>query len=120
MPTYEYRCAACAHEFEQYQSITARPLRKCPACGARALQRLIGAGGGIIFRGSGFHQTDYRSDSYKKAAEAESKPVSPPSDVKDAAGKPSDAKKAASDEKRAAPASEGKRRGKKPPPPPTT
>ena len=71
MPTYEYQCGACQHRFEQFQSITANPLRKCPACGKRALQRLLGAGGGILFRGSGFHQTDYRSESYKKAAEAE-------------------------------------------------
>jgi putative FmdB family regulatory protein len=120
MPTYEYRCAACAHEFEQYQSITVRPLRKCPACGARALQRLIGAGGGIIFKGSGFHQTDYRSESYRKAAEADHKPASPPSDSKDGGAKPSDAKKAASGEKKAAPTSEGKKRGKKSPPSPTT
>jgi len=71
MPTYEYRCNVCGHELEQYQSITAEPLRKCPACGRQTLRRLIGAGGGIIFKGSGFYQTDYRSDSYKKAAAAE-------------------------------------------------
>jgi putative FmdB family regulatory protein len=71
MPTYEYACEDCGHEFEQFQSITARPLRKCPVCGARKLRRLIGSGGGVIFKGSGFYQTDYRSESYKKAAEAE-------------------------------------------------
>ena len=71
MPTYEYRCDACGHQFEQYQSITAAPLRTCPACNKRAVQRLLGTGGGIIFKGSGFHQTDYRSESYKKAASAE-------------------------------------------------
>jgi putative FmdB family regulatory protein len=71
MPTYEYRCEACGHQFEQYQSITATPLRKCPACGQRSVQRLLGTGGGIIFKGSGFYQTDYRSESYKKAADAE-------------------------------------------------
>jgi putative FmdB family regulatory protein len=71
MPTYEYACDSCGHEFEQSQSITARPLKKCPICGKRSLQRLIGAGGGVIFKGSGFYQTDYRSESYKKAAEAE-------------------------------------------------
>ena len=73
MPTYDYCCDSCGHGFEQYQAITASPLRKCPACGARALQRLLGTGGGIIFKGSGFYQTDYRSDSYKKAAEADKK-----------------------------------------------
>ncbi len=71
MPTYEYRCAACNHEFEEFQSIKAEPLKKCPVCGKLKLQRLLGTGGGIIFRGSGFYQTDYRSDSYRRAAEAE-------------------------------------------------
>ena len=71
MPTYEYACDKCGHQFEEFQSITAKPLRKCPECGQRALQRLIGTGGGVIFKGSGFYQTDYRSDSYKKAAKAE-------------------------------------------------
>jgi len=69
MPTYEYACDSCGHEFEEFQSITAKPLRKCPACKTPALRRLIGTGAGIIFKGSGFYQTDYRSDSYKKAAE---------------------------------------------------
>jgi putative FmdB family regulatory protein len=73
MPTYEYRCAACEHEFEAYQSITAKALKKCPACSKPKLQRLIGTGGGIIFKGDGFYQTDYRSESYRKAAEAEKK-----------------------------------------------
>lgn len=73
MPTYEYACTACGYEFEQFQLISAKPLTKCPQCGQRTLQRLIGSGGGIIFKGSGFYQTDYRSESYKKAAEAESK-----------------------------------------------
>ncbi len=75
MPTYEYRCEACGHQFEQYQSITAAPLRKCPACRKVALQRLLGAGSGIIFKGSGFYATDYRSDSYRSAAKAEKKAV---------------------------------------------
>ncbi len=73
MPTYEYRCTACEHTFEQFQSITAEPLRTCPQCGKRRLERLLGAGGGIIFKGSGFYITDYRSEAYKKAAEAEKK-----------------------------------------------
>lgn len=75
MPTYDYRCDSCGHEFEHFQSIKARPLRTCPACKRAALQRLIGVGGGILFRGTGFYQTDYRSEAYKKAAEAESKPA---------------------------------------------
>jgi putative FmdB family regulatory protein len=73
MPTYDYICENCEYEFEQFQSITARPIRKCPKCGKVRLQRLIGAGAGIIFKGSGFYQTDYRSESYKKAAESEKK-----------------------------------------------
>ncbi len=75
MPTYEYECEACGHKFEKFQSITARPLRKCPACEARKLQRLIGVGGGVLFKGPGFYQTDYRSESYRKAAAAD-KPAS--------------------------------------------
>jgi len=71
MPTYNYKCQDCGYEFEQFQSINARPLRKCPRCSKRGLKRLIGAGAGIIFRGSGFYETDYRSESYKKAAESE-------------------------------------------------
>lgn len=69
MPTYEYQCRACGHKFEKFQSITARPLRRCPACGRSRARRLISAGAGILFKGSGFYQTDYRSESYKKAAE---------------------------------------------------
>lgn len=76
MPTYEYACGRCGHQFEEFQSITAAPLRKCPKCAQRSLNRLIGTGAGIIFRGSGFYQTDYRSESYKKAAEAEKKAAS--------------------------------------------
>jgi putative FmdB family regulatory protein len=73
MPTYEYICDSCKHEFEQFQSIKARPVRKCPECGKLSVQRLIGAGAGVIFKGSGFYQTDYRSEGYKKAAESEKK-----------------------------------------------
>jgi len=73
MPTYDYICDKCQHQFEQFQSITAKPLRKCPKCSKAGLQRLIGAGAGIIFKGSGFYQTDYRSESYKKGKEGETK-----------------------------------------------
>ena len=73
MPTYEYICDNCQHHFEKFQSIKARPIRKCPECGKLSVQRLIGAGAGVIFKGSGFYQTDYRSEGYKKAAESEKK-----------------------------------------------
>ena len=71
MPTYEYMCENCGNEFEQFQTIKARPIRRCPKCGKTALKRLIGVGAGVIFRGSGFYQTDYRSESYKKAEKGE-------------------------------------------------
>ena len=71
MPTYEYECPDCGHHFERFQSITANPVRVCPHCRRRRVRRLIGTGGGIIFRGSGFYATDYRSESYKKQAKAE-------------------------------------------------
>ncbi|MGC8561012.1 MAG: FmdB family zinc ribbon protein [Phycisphaerae bacterium] len=71
MPTYEYQCKACGNKFEAFQSISAKPIKKCPACGKNTVQRLISAGAGIIFKGSGFYETDYRSESYKSAAKKE-------------------------------------------------
>lgn len=71
MPTYEYHCKSCGHELEEFQSMTAKPLKKCPACGKNTLERKIGVGAGVLFKGGGFYETDYRSESYKKAAEAE-------------------------------------------------
>ncbi len=71
MPTYDYRCNACSHEFEHFQSINSPVMRKCPECGKLKLERLIGIGAGVIFKGGGFYETDYRSESYRKAAEAE-------------------------------------------------
>lgn len=71
MPTYDYRCDNCGHVLEVFQSITAKPLRKCPDCGKLKLKRLLGTGAGLIFKGSGFYETDYRSESYKKGAESE-------------------------------------------------
>ncbi|MBI4226771.1 MAG: zinc ribbon domain-containing protein [Candidatus Omnitrophica bacterium] len=76
MPTYEYECAGCLHHFEALQPITAPPLRKCPRCGTKKARRLIGAGAGLIFKGSGFYITDYRTPSEKKArAEPDKKPA---------------------------------------------
>jgi putative FmdB family regulatory protein len=71
VPTYDYICEDCGYEFERFQTITARPIRKCPECGKSNARRLIGTGAGIIFKGSGFYETDYRSESYKKAAKSE-------------------------------------------------
>lgn len=72
MPTYEYRCDTCNVQFEKFQSIRAEPIRDCPHCGASgSVRRLIGAGGGLLFKGSGFYTTDYRSKSYQEAAKRE-------------------------------------------------
>jgi putative FmdB family regulatory protein len=68
MPTYDYACSACGHRFEEFQSIAAAPLRQCPACKKKKLERLIGPGAGVIFKGSGFYQTDYRPSSYASDA----------------------------------------------------
>jgi len=72
MPTYDYECDACGHRFELFQSISADPEKKCPECKKLKLRRLIGTGAAVVFKGSGFYQTDYRSDSYKKSAAADS------------------------------------------------
>ena len=77
MPTYDYKCKACGHEFELYQSMTESSKRKCPACGKNALERLIGTGAAVLFKGSGFYQTDYRSESYKSAAKADQEAAKP-------------------------------------------
>jgi putative FmdB family regulatory protein len=61
MPTYQYECSACGHEFEELQSMTDAKLKKCPKCKKDKLNRLIGTGGGIIFKGTGFYQTDYKN-----------------------------------------------------------
>ncbi len=82
MPTYDYQCNDCGHALEVFQSITAAPKRKCPECGKPSLKRLIGTGAGVIFKGSGFYETDYRSDSYKKGAESAKKAKSDTKDAK--------------------------------------
>jgi len=65
MPTYDYKCTVCGHKFEMFQSITKKSLRKCPRCGKLGLKRLIGAGSGVIFKGTGFYQTDYGNNKNK-------------------------------------------------------
>ena len=73
MPTYDYLCEACGHELEIFQGIKDDPVKKCPECKKNKLKRQFGTGAAIVFKGSGFYQTDYRSDSYKKGAQADKK-----------------------------------------------
>jgi putative FmdB family regulatory protein len=72
MPTYDYRCEACGHTFEQFQSITAEPIKVCPECNKAKVRRLIGTGAALLFKGSGFYTTDYRSPTYNNGAKADS------------------------------------------------
>ena len=108
MPTYDYVCENCKHRWELFQSIKANPIRKCPKCGKQKAKRVIGPGAGIIFKGSGFYQTDYRSEAYKKAAQADQKAgasdgqkseKSDKSDKPSAESKPSSEKKKPSGDK---------------------
>ena len=114
MPTYDYECADCGHKFEKFQSITAQPIKECPACGKKTAKRLIGIGAGVIFKGGGFYETDYRSDSYSKDAKKESGGGETKSDAKKGekaekgAAAKSDAPKPASDKPAAASKSESK------------
>jgi putative FmdB family regulatory protein len=91
MPTYDYECDACNHAFELFQSITDKHIRKCPECGKLKIRRLIGAGSTIIFKGSGFYQTDYRSEEYKSRQKAETS--SSTADKKDSKVKKKETKK---------------------------
>ncbi len=92
MPTYDYICDSCKWSFERFQSITAKPVRLCPKCGKRKVKRLIGAGAGVIFKGSGFYETDYRSEGYKKAAESEKKTTDKDTGKKDTETKTTETK----------------------------
>ncbi len=95
MPTYEYKCRACDHRFEAFQSMTEEPVKICPQCGVEEVERLISAGAGLIFKGSGFYITDYRSESYKKDAKKDvpSADTKPKSDTKSQSDTKSTAKK---------------------------
>src|SRR4051812_28237368 len=88
MPTYEYVCDACNHQFEEFQSMNDKPLKKCPSCKKSKLRRLFGIGAAVIFKGSGFYQTDYRSDSYKQAAKADQAPAADSGGDKSSKGEP--------------------------------
>ncbi|MBI2174809.1 MAG: zinc ribbon domain-containing protein [Candidatus Omnitrophica bacterium] len=77
MPTYEYQCQKCKKPHEAFQSITAKPLTRCPKCGGQ-LKRLLGSGSGFIFKGSGFYITDYRRPSYHEAKKKDQPPQSSP------------------------------------------
>ncbi len=87
MPTYDYICDACKHEFEAYESIKADPQTVCPTCHEVKLRRKIGGGAAILFKGSGFYQTDYRSESYKSAAKADTASQSSSSSSSDSGSK---------------------------------
>jgi len=88
MPTYDYRCNGCGHTFEHFQGLSEPLLTRCPECRRKKLERLIGAGAGLIFRGSGFYITDYRNDAWAAAAKKDA----PPGDGKPGDGKPGDGK----------------------------
>ncbi len=105
MPTYDYECDACGHAFELFQLITEAQKKKCPACGKSKLRRLFGTGAAVVFKGSGFYQTDYRSESYKRGAEKAKKAEEPASekkgsDTKKSASSSDSAKKKASKKKK--------------------
>jgi putative FmdB family regulatory protein len=116
MPTYEYKCDACGHAFEKFQPITSDPVKKCPVCGKNKVRRLISAGGGLIFKGSGFYITDYRDKGYGDSAKADTADggapktettaggdKSPPADpAKPAESKPAESKPAASSDSKPA------------------
>lgn len=89
MPTYDYECRFCQHHFEHFQSMKDKVLRKCPECGRQGLQRLIGPGAGIVFKGSGFYETDYRSEGYKSSAKKDSSSPATSSDASKGKGKES-------------------------------
>ena len=90
MPTYDYICDACEHAWELFQKITEDPVKKCPECGKKKAVRQFGTGAAIMFKGSGFYETDYRSDSYKKSAKADKSSKSDSADKKSDSSSKSD------------------------------
>ena len=99
MPTYDYECDACSHAFELFQGINEPVKKKCPECGKNKLRRLFGTGGAIVFKGSGFYQTDYRSDSYKEGAKQAKKAAEGSSGDKSKSKSKSESKSTKSDGK---------------------
>jgi putative FmdB family regulatory protein len=91
MPTYDYYCTSCAHEFELVQRMSDPPRKRCPRCG-RKVERKVGAGSGVIFKGSGFYITDYRSSEYKAKEKAEKSTPTPPKKEEKSATKESGTK----------------------------
>jgi putative FmdB family regulatory protein len=110
MPTYEYLCSKCGHEFEKFQSIADKPLKTCPedlcaqkTWGRGKVKKKISAGAGLIFKGSGFYITDYRSDKYKEAAKKDSAAAAPAAAETKASSKPADKPAAKTESKPAKP-----------------
>jgi len=97
MPTYDYECDSCGHKFELFQSISAPVKKKCPECSKLKLRRLFGTGAAVVFKGSGFYQTDYRSESYKEAAAKDKKSKEKKSESKSSDKTKSKTKKPSSD-----------------------
>jgi putative FmdB family regulatory protein len=119
MPTYEYQCDKCSHEFEKFQSMADRPLTTCPkelcklkTWGKGKVRKLISSGAGLLFKGSGFYITDYRSENYKSGAKKESgSKESGSKETKDSGSGSStagDSKSSTGTEKKAAPKAEAK------------
>ena len=114
MPTYDYECGVCGHTCEVFQSITDARKRKCPECGKNGLKRLIGAGAGLIFKGAGFYETDYRSEAYKAKAKADTESSSTSEKSSgESSGESSGKTSGGSDAKKTAEKSAGKKADKK-------
>ncbi len=92
MPTYDYECQKCDHTFEKFQGINDKHLKKCPECGKLSLLRLIGTGGALLFKGSGFYTTDYRSKDYQAKAKADKEAQSKSTKSESSESKPSSSK----------------------------
>jgi putative FmdB family regulatory protein len=112
MPTYAYACDACGHRLEEFQSITAPPLKKCPACRKSKLQRLIGAGAGVIFKGSGFYQTDYKKSGGDNGGRSDKDSGTKEAGKKEDGGGTADATKSVGEASKPAAKTDGKDAGK--------